>query len=102
MFDAMASSLLTKDGWWSSHGYAPVVVLGFISYAGLCSLLRFRRIEKLKRRLNITDRDSLSRMTNDQAQEICLILGSYEFPKFYDLAMQVALLKVGLLIHYCV
>lgn len=97
----MTSSLLTTDGWWSSHGYAPVVALGFISYAGFCSLLRFQRINGLKRRLNITGRDSLARMTNAQAQEICLVLGSYEFPKFYDLAMQVALLKVQLSIPSC-
>ena len=71
------------------------VVAGLALYAGLCSTLRFRRIKRMQAQYNFQDRASLSRMTNQDAQEIAKIVIWSEFPIMYDLAMRVALLKVA-------
>ena len=67
---------------------------GIAMYACLCSLLRFRQINNLRRRYKFTDRASLSKMTNEQAQEIVSFIAWSEFPLIYITSMRFALLRV--------
>ncbi|KAF9869665.1 hypothetical protein CkaCkLH20_12852 [Colletotrichum karsti] len=65
----------------------------FAGWVILCSALRFRRINNLQKRMGYTDRVSLARMTNDDAQIILRNMIEFEFPKFYTLALQFAIFK---------
>lgn len=49
----------------------------------------------MRRRFNYPDRESLSRMTNEDAQKIVHAVSVYEFPLLYDLALKYAIFKVG-------
>ncbi|KAF5518848.1 Mycophenolic acid synthesis protein B [Colletotrichum aenigma] len=62
-------------------------------YLVLCHSLRFRRINNLQKRMGYTDRASLARMTNNDAQLILKHMIEFEFPKFYTLALQFAIFK---------
>lgn len=73
----------------------PFVALVLMGYIAVCSSLRFKRVESLQKRLGFQARDSLSRITNTQARDIVYSAASYEFPLFYDLALRVALFRVG-------
>ncbi|KAH7023779.1 hypothetical protein EDB80DRAFT_807901 [Ilyonectria destructans] len=70
-----------------------LILLGFASYAALCSLLRFRRLQWVRARYGYTDRASLARMTNQDAHEISKSLIYLEFPLFYDLSVRLALFE---------
>lgn len=70
-------------------------VAGFVFYLILCSSLRFQRLNSMRRRFNYPDRESLSRMTNEDAQKIVHAVSVYEFPLLYDLALKYAIFKVG-------
>lgn len=50
----------------------------------------------MRRRFNYPDRESLSRMTNEDAQKIVHAVSVYEFPMLYDLSLKYAIFKVGL------
>lgn len=85
------------DGLASRLGTSPWVlysVAGFTLYAALCSSLRFRRLKAMRKRLNYPDRESLSRMTNEDAQKIVQYLSLYEFPILYDFSLRYAIFKV--------
>lgn len=71
-----------------------LILLGFASYAALCSLLRLRRLQSVRARYGYTDRASLARMTNQDAHEISKSLIYLEFPLFYDLSVRLALFEV--------
>ncbi|OTA08042.1 hypothetical protein A9Z42_0089650 [Trichoderma parareesei] len=84
------------DGLASQLGTSPWVlysVAGFTLYAVLCSSLRFRRLRTMRKRLNYPDRESLSRMTNEDAQKIVYYLSIYEFPVLYDFSLRYAIFK---------
>lgn len=82
--------------WAENNSRLPYIALGgFLGYVGLCSALRFQRINSLQKKYGFTTRESLSRMTNDEAQQISLMAAQYEFPLFYDLALRVALFRVS-------
>lgn len=49
----------------------------------------------MRRRFNYPDRESLSRMTNEDAQKIVHTVSVYEFPLLYDLSLKYAIFKVG-------
>lgn len=80
----------------------PFVALLLVGYVTLCSSLRFKRVESLQRKFGFQSRNSLGRMTNDQARDIVYSFASYEFPMFYDLAMRVALFRVCCLLKIIV
>lgn len=65
-----------------------------IAYPILISLLRFRRQHQLHERFNFPTRESLARMTDNEAWEIQKILAQYEFPFIYIKALQFALFRV--------
>ncbi|ROT36297.1 hypothetical protein SODALDRAFT_335389 [Sodiomyces alkalinus F11] len=71
----------------------PILTCAVLGYLALCAALRFRGIKNLQRRMGFTDRASLKRMTNDEAQIIVRYIIEREFPMFYELALQFALFK---------
>lgn len=74
----------------------PVLTLAcvILGHLALCAALRFRSIKNLQRRLGFSDRASLKRMSNDEAQLILQHIIEREFPLVYELALQFALFKV--------
>ncbi|PTB66320.1 hypothetical protein BBK36DRAFT_1118662 [Trichoderma citrinoviride] len=93
----MASLLPSNgDGLAGRLGTSPWVlcsVAGFALYAALCSSLRFRRLKTMRKQLNYPDRESLSRMTNEDAQKIVNIISIYEFPTLYDFSLRYAIFR---------
>ncbi|KAF6831322.1 hypothetical protein CMUS01_07395 [Colletotrichum musicola] len=65
----------------------------FSGWVILCASLRFRRINNLQKHLGYTDRASLARMTNHDANIILKNMVEFEFPRFYTLALQFAIFK---------
>jgi hypothetical protein len=63
-------------------------------YPLLCSVLRFRRREAMRKKFNYPDKASFSRMTNDDAQAIIQYTAELEFPTSYEMSLQFALFKV--------
>lgn len=86
--DGLASRLGVSS--WMLYSFA-----GFACYAVVCSSVRFRRRNTMRKRLNFPDRESLSRMTNEDAQKIVYYLSIYEFPLLYDFSLRYAIFKVG-------
>jgi hypothetical protein len=66
----------------------------FAVYAMFCSLLRFRLEKAMRGRFNYPDRDSLARMTNDDAQAIVKYILDQEFPFMFKTSLQFAIFKV--------
>lgn len=66
-----------------------------LAYVILCSSLRFRRMRRMKKKLNSPDRKALAKMTNVEAQSIIGELYQYEFPLVFLKSLQFALFKVG-------
>ncbi|EAW07745.1 uncharacterized protein ACLA_024610 [Aspergillus clavatus NRRL 1] len=71
----------------------PYIVAVSAAYPILCSLLRFRRMRWLHRKYDFPTRESLARMTDDEAWEIQKVLLQLEFPFFYIKALQFALFR---------
>lgn len=84
----MASPML-----WSPTACA--IIAGLAIYVGLCSSLRHRRLKSTLSRYGFHTRESLSRMTNQEAHEISQSLIYYEFPLMYDLSVRLALFEVS-------
>ncbi|BCS21735.1 uncharacterized protein APUU_22167A [Aspergillus puulaauensis] len=64
-----------------------------LAYVILCSSLRFRRMRRMKKKLNNPDRKALAKMTNVEAQSIIGELYQYEFPLVFLKSLQFALFK---------
>ncbi|UNI14016.1 hypothetical protein JDV02_000700 [Purpureocillium takamizusanense] len=69
------------------------LTLALVVYVTACSFLRFRRLRGLHARFKYPDRESLSRMTAEDAQAIVHTMSSWECPLFFDLALRYALFK---------
>ncbi|EAW22782.1 uncharacterized protein NFIA_014740 [Aspergillus fischeri NRRL 181] len=72
---------------------APYILTGLAAYPVLCSFLRFRKMRWLHRKYNFPTRESLARMTDDEAWEIQRVLLQQEFPFFFIKALQFALFR---------
>ena len=70
-----------------------LTISGFVLYAILCQALRFRRINKLKRKYGFGDTRPLSSMTDTEAYEIQLVVAKFEFPSMFEKGLQLALLR---------
>jgi hypothetical protein len=66
-----------------------------VIYVVLCASVRFRRVRRMQRKLNFSNRKSLSKMTNVEAQSILLELAQWEFPTLFRASLQLALFKVS-------
>lgn len=82
----------------SSWMTVPYLVSGFIFYAFLCNVLRFRRRDAMHRKYYYPDRKSLGTMTSVDAQQITTYFSELEFPKIYYTSVQFALFKVYILL----
>ncbi|TPX07452.1 uncharacterized protein E0L32_002078 [Thyridium curvatum] len=71
-----------------------VLLAALAVYVGICSALRFHFERAMRKKFNYPDRESLSRMTNDDAQSILEYIVTREFPYLYKLALQFAIFKV--------
>lgn len=78
----------------SSRQVRLFIVTILAAYPILISLLRFRRVRWLHRRYHYPTRESLSRMTDNDAWEIQKIMIQLEFPFIYIKALQFALFRV--------
>jgi hypothetical protein len=88
-------AILTTDVSHVSFGrLAPYILAGLAAYPVLCSFLRFRKMRWLHRKYNFPTRESLARMTDDEAWEIQRVLLQQEFPFFFIKALQFALFRV--------
>ncbi|KAK9327259.1 hypothetical protein V1520DRAFT_299690 [Lipomyces starkeyi] len=76
----------------SKGSWTPYFIPGFLLYALLCSVLRFRRRDAMHKKFNYT-RATFSKMTNVDAQAIMSYLGELEFPKIFLASIQFALFK---------
>ncbi|PHH90584.1 hypothetical protein CDD83_3228 [Cordyceps sp. RAO-2017] len=72
-----------------------VLVAAVATYVTLCSALRFRRLREMEARYGYTDRASLARMTNADAQAIVLADLTLEFPLVFELGGRFAIIKVS-------
>ena len=70
-----------------------LVALFFSFYICLCSFLRFQRRDAMQKKFNFPNRQSLSSMTNVDAQAIIVYLLELEFPRLYYTSIQFALFK---------
>lgn len=70
------------------------LLLALIAYVSLVHILRFRRLRGLHKKYNYTTRQSMSRMTDDEAWEIQKALLQLEFPTTAFKSIQFALFKV--------
>lgn len=69
-------------------------LVGLVIYPTIVSLLRFRRLRKLHRRYHYPTRESMARMTDNEAWEIQKVISELEFPFMYIKALQFALFRV--------
>lgn len=65
-----------------------------VAYLLLCRLLRFKRMRSMHQRFSYPSRDSLTAMTNEDAQKIQLYLAELEFPVMFSISLGFALFKV--------
>jgi hypothetical protein len=79
---AVTGSLLSK------------ILAGFAGYVALCSALRFRRVKQHLNHLQYHTRESLSKMTVDDARVILQELLYTDFPFLYETSLQLALFRV--------
>lgn len=70
-----------------------LVPLFFAFYICLCSFLRFQRRDAMQKKFNFPGRQSLSGITNVDAQAIIMYLLELEFPRLYYTLIQFALFK---------
>lgn len=96
MAPAVTSDGNTPTGFLNLGSWALTSLVTFVFYVGLCSALRYQRINRLRARYGFPDRASLARMSNQDAQEIMTITSTYEFPTFFDLSLRLAVFKVRL------
>ncbi|PGH01480.1 hypothetical protein AJ79_07918 [Helicocarpus griseus UAMH5409] len=73
--------------------WATVPILGPAAYLLGVALLRNRRIKKNIKKFNFTTRESMAKMTDDDAWKILMDDGQLEFPFMYLKALQFALFR---------
>ncbi|PLB43811.1 hypothetical protein P170DRAFT_418160 [Aspergillus steynii IBT 23096] len=90
---ALRPSTFTTSLDFSSRQFRILIVTIVAAYPILVSLLRFRRVRWLHRKYHYPTRESLSRMTDNDAWEIQKTLLQFEFPFLYIKALQFALFR---------
>ncbi len=85
------SSLRTADllGQWKRW-----IVIALLIYPLLIAFLRYRRVRAMPKKYGYTTRESLSKMTTEDAYAIQIEIAELEFPSAYEKALQFALFKV--------
>lgn len=65
-----------------------------LSYPLLTSSLRFRRLRKLHQQYNYPTRESMAKMTDEEAFQIQKTVAQLEFPSMFIKSLQFALFRV--------
>lgn len=65
-----------------------------VGYPILTNTLRYGRLRKLQKKFNYPTRESLAKMTDDEAFEIQKAVGQLEFPFIFMKSLQFALFRV--------
>ncbi|KAH8817067.1 hypothetical protein F5884DRAFT_853497 [Xylogone sp. PMI_703] len=73
------------------RGLLTIVVL--MTYLVIQHYYRYDRVRKQRKLFNYPDRQSLGRMTNDDAWAIQRYIATLEFPQLYEVSLQFALFK---------
>lgn len=83
---------LVGNGWlaWTLTIFSVIGLWGTV-----CSFFRFRKEKAMLQRFGYSDRASMAKMTNDDAQKILENIMSYEFPLLYKFSLQFAIFKVN-------
>ena len=76
---------------WTFHAAAAAAL---ILYPVIVSVLRCRRIEGLEVKYKATSRESLAKMTDNEAFDVVNNMAELEFPTIYEKALQFALFRV--------
>jgi hypothetical protein len=71
-----------------------LVMQSLLVYALLCRSLRMQRRNAMHKKFGYKDRESLSKMTTVDAQEIMTYLRQLEFPRIFRSSLQFAMFKV--------
>lgn len=74
--------------------WLPYSVVLLIGWPLLTTSLRYRRLKQLHKKYNFPTRESMAKMTDEEAFEIQLEVGQLEFPFIYVKALQFALFRV--------
>ena len=77
----------------SERIWAGVAIVA-VTYPLLVSTLRFRRMREIEKEFHFPTRESMAKMTDDQAWKIQLKLSQLEFPFIYVKSLQFALFRV--------
>jgi hypothetical protein len=77
----------------SERIWAGVAIVA-VTYPLLVSTLRFRRMKEIEKEFHFPTRESMAKMTDDQAWKIQLRLSQLEFPFTYVKSLQFALFRV--------
>ncbi|KAJ5798822.1 uncharacterized protein N7503_006327 [Penicillium pulvis] len=73
--------------------WLPYSVVLLIGWPLLARSLRYRRLKQLHKKYNFPTRESMAKMTDEEAFEIQLEVGQLEFPFIYVKALQFALFR---------
>ena len=90
----LAQSRLEEFSVLQSGQWKPWIAIVLLVYPLLTAMLRFRRIERLRKQLGYTTRKSFSRMADDDAFAIQQSIAELEFPLVFEKALQCALFRV--------
>jgi hypothetical protein len=91
-FQTLITSLWDKlPEQWTSY-----IIPGVLGYLLLVRSLRYRREESMRRKFGFLDRESLKRMTVEDAQLIIKFQARLEFPLMAETSLQFGLFKVCL------
>lgn len=82
----------------SRYSWSSLLSLAVAVYLLLASSLRFRRIDAVKRKYGFYSRDSLAKMTDNEAHEILNFISDLEFPTMFEKGLQLALFRS--ILHY--
>jgi hypothetical protein len=78
----------------SAKQWSCMIFCGLVAYPALVSLLRFQRLRSMHKQFNYPTRESLAKMTADDAFAIQKIIAEQEFPQMFGLSLAFALFKV--------
>lgn len=74
--------------------WLPYSVVLLIGWPLVTRSLRYRRLKQLHKKYNFPTRESMAKMTDEEAYEIQLTIGQFEFPFMFVKALQFALFRV--------
>lgn len=78
----------------SPRQWLPYAIALVVGYPLLARSLRYRRVNKTLKKYNYPTRESMAKMTDEEAYQIQKQLGSFEFPFMFLKALQFALFRV--------